>query len=121
MDGCCGAHVKAAAGPEGHVGRRAWERPSLTVLHPGQLDPSPALADTLQPERDESLRFAASGASLSHGVGEFFQQHGDLEATRSTFVQGLHMGSPGESQQNRDSGARQTDMSCFCFAGDKSP
>lgn len=70
IDGCCGACVKPAAGPEGHVGDTAWGKPSLAVLHPGQLDPSPALTDALQLERDQPLGCAASGTSLSRGAGE---------------------------------------------------
>ena len=67
IDGRCGARVKAVAGHEGHVGHRAWGKPSLAMLRPGQLNPSQALADALQPERDKPLRFAASGDDLSHG------------------------------------------------------
>ena len=69
IHGCRGARVKAAVGPGGNVGCRDWGKPSMAVLSPGQLDPSRALADALQPERDEPLCFAASIASLSHGAG----------------------------------------------------
>lgn len=61
--------MKAVVGHEGHVGRRAWGKPSLAMLFPGQLSPSPALTDALQTEQDKPLQFAASGINLSHGVG----------------------------------------------------
>lgn len=51
--------------------RDTWDaepEESPPLLRPGQLDPSPALADALQPEKDQPPQLAASGINLSCGT-----------------------------------------------------
>lgn len=51
--------------------RDTWDaepEESPPLLRPGQLDPSPALADALQPKQDQPPQLAASGINLSCGT-----------------------------------------------------